>query len=53
MKILKKVGIDKIKINVGNKFIRVVSVKNSDILSKDTIERIYTKNRKSEKSIIN
>ena len=50
MKIQKKV--DEMKIEFGNKFTRV-PVKNSDIPSKDKIERIYAKNSDSEKSVIN
>ncbi len=50
MKIQKKV--DEMKIDFGNKFTRV-PVKNSDISSKDEIEKIYAKNSDSEKPIIN
>lgn len=39
------------KLNFSNKF-KMVSVKNSGILSEDKIETIYAKNSKSEKSII-
>lgn len=40
------------KIDVVNKFTRV-AVKDSNIPSKDKIERIYAKNSESEKSVIN
>jgi len=50
MKIQKKV--DEMKIKFGNKFSRV-PFKNSDIQSKNKIERIYAKNSDSEKSVIN
>lgn len=50
MKIQKKV--DEMKIDFGNKFTRI-GVKDSDIPSKDKIERIYAKTSESEKSVIN
>jgi hypothetical protein len=50
MKIQKKV--DEMKIDFGYKFSRV-AVKDSNISSKDKIERIYAKNSESEKSVIN
>ncbi len=51
---LKKIrkNVNETKIDFGNKFTRV-PIKDSDIPSKDKIERIYTKNSESEKSVIN